>query len=111
MRSPVQSVFKLVLEISSKLTADTIYKSPRAAKIFVKEGFAFVLKYRNIQFFLECMPALILSLASNDTISKKRSSKQLAIITNTPSCIKMVFALLSKPVIYKCDFLKYSSRK
>lgn len=63
------------LKIVFVLTPDAIYKSARVAKIFAKEDLDFTPEYRNVRFFLECIPALILCPASTNTVLKKRSGK------------------------------------
>lgn len=80
----------LVLQISSTLTLNTIYKSHKVAKIFTKEGFTLLPESKNICSFLEGMLVIILSLVTINIDLKNKSHKQNTIIASSSNCIKMV---------------------
>lgn len=69
------------------------------AKIYTNKGFEFVSEYKIVRSFLKCMPVLILSSVSTNTVPKKRDCKESAIIVGNPGCVKIVFALFAKPVV------------
>lgn len=62
----------------------------------MKEGREFIPEYMNVRSFLEDIPAIILTLASTNTILKERGRKGSVIIASSVGCIKIVFALLEK---------------
>ena len=94
----------LVLWVNSKLNPNTFHKSSRVAKIFEEESLKFVPRYGNVYAFFQCIPTLIQSPASTNTVLKKRGRKRCMIIPISSSYIKIIFALLVEQIAIQMWF-------
>ena len=103
--------FSTRYRVSPKPISDTFYKGPRIAAIFTKKSLEFFPGYNNIRPFFLGMPKFVLCTASANAISKKRGRKRSAIFSIGSSYIKIVFALLVKPIAIQMWFSIIQVRK
>lgn len=87
-----------MLEIPLNLYLDVDYKQGRFSKILPKKSFKFVSCKKNNTIVFNL--SFILLSAKVNLILEEESCKRYILITCSTNCIKIVFALLTKVIIF-----------